>query len=325
MDTQRTEQLKTWLNQQLPSAVGDLVPLSGDASFRKYYRINPNGKSLIAVDSDPQYEKNHAFVSIANMLAEQNICVPEIKAVDFFKGFMLLSDLGEQTFLPLLNKDTVDELYGKAMDTLLDIQSCDVENIPEIPHFSEDMLSEEFGYFTHWYLDKNKKIELTDSDAKLLEKVSGILTENVQEQPQVFVHRDYHSRNLLQVGRSVGVLDFQDAVIGPVTYDIVSLLRDLYIAWPAEQVYQWAFQYKNIMTIAGIIPEASDEKFKRWFDLMGVQRQIKNLGVFSRLAFRDNKPNYLNDIPTIMKYLDEVLVLYPEFKEFKTKLNIWSE
>lgn len=325
MDTNRTEQLKTWLDEQVPLEINELMPLSGDASFRKYYRLKTNSKNLIAVDSDPEYENNHAFVSIANLLALQNVCVPEVKAVNYFKGFMLLSDLGEQTFLPLLNDKTVDELYGQAMDTLLDIQSCEIDDGLDLPHFTEDLFVREFTFFTEWYLTKHKKIKLTDNDNKMLEALSKTLSENAFEQPQVFVHKDYHSRNLLRYGPAVGVLDFQDAVLGPATYDLVSLLRDLYISWPTEKVYQWAFDYKKIMTIAGIIPEVDDKVFKRWFDWMGVQRQVKNLGVFSRLAIRDNKPSFLNDIPTILKYLDDVLVQYPEFKAFKAKLDVWRE
>lgn len=325
MNTERTQLLKDWLSHQLKTPVAELTPVSGDASFRKYFRLSLNGKNLIAVDSDPTHENNQAFVKVANLLARQNICVPEVKAVNFAQGFLLLSDLGVKTLLPLLNEDTADVLYEKAMDNLLELQSCDVDENVDIPSYSEELLQRELNLFTEWYLNKKMGIKLSDADESLLNSIFDLLIQEAQSQPQVLVHRDYHSRNLLSVGHSLGVIDFQDAVIGPVTYDLVSLLRDCYIDWPSEKVYEWASNYQNIITIAGIIPKVEAEQFARWFDWMGLQRHLKVIGIFSRLAIRDNKPMYLNDFPRIMKYLDEVLSKYPEFEEFHQRLNAWRE
>ncbi len=325
MNNERTHLLKTWLSQQLKTPVQELHSVSGDASFRKYFRLSMNGKNLIAVDSDPARENNQAFVKIANLLARQNICVPEVKAVNFSQGFLLLSDLGVKTLLPLLNENTADELYEKAMDSLLELQSCEIDEHSDIPHYSKDLLQNELDLFTDWYLQKKLDISLSASDESVLKNVFNLLIEEAQSQPQVLVHRDYHSRNLLAVGHSLGVIDFQDAVVGPVTYDLVSLLRDCYIAWPSEKVYEWVGNYQKVITIAGIIPKIDSQQFERWFDWMGLQRHLKVIGIFSRLAIRDNKPAYLNDFPRIMKYLDEVLSKYPEFQDFNQRLIAWRE
>lgn len=325
MNTERTQLLKTWLSQQLKTPIDELHPVSGDASFRKYFRLNIDGKKLIAVDSDPARENNQAFVKVANLLARQNICVPEVKAVNFSQGFLLLSDLGVKTLLPMLNENTADELYEKAMDNLLELQSCEIDDSVDVPHYSTDILQKELNLFQEWYLQKKQGISLSASDEALLKNIFTLLIEEAQSQPQVLVHRDYHSRNLLSLGHTLGVIDFQDAVIGPVTYDLVSLLRDCYIAWPTEKVYEWASNYQNIITIAGIIPKIDSEQFQRWFDWMGLQRHLRIMGTFSRLAIRDNKPNYINDFPRIMNYVHEVLKKYSEFDEFSYKFNQWNE
>lgn len=316
---QRLEQLKVWLND---SGIDfqDIAPASADASFRRYFRITDEGKTFIVMDAPPEKEDCQPFIHIAQLLLDRDLNVPKILQQDLEQGFLLLSDLGSTVFLSELNDDTADEMYTAAMDSLLSLQK---NKNPDLPRYDEALLRTEMALFPDWYLEKHLKISVSDEQKNILEQTFASLVKNALEQPQVCVHRDYHSRNLMVNNddpQQPGVIDFQDAVIGAVTYDLVSLLKDCYIKWPREKVEAWVKYFHSQAELQGIISAVSFDKFLRWFDLMGLQRHIKVAGIFSRLYHRDGKEGYLNDIPLTMDYIFEVLERYPEFKPFKDLL-----
>lgn len=314
----RLDQLHEWSIKELKTSAIQLKPLAGDASFRRYFRLHLTERTLIAMDAPPQQENMHPFVAIAQAFAKLDINVPHILACNLEHGFMLLDDLGDHLYLNLLNSQNVDMLYEKAFDALLRIQTCQ-QNIPEwtLPHFDQRHIQRELDLFPEWFLTKHLKLTIDSELQKILDKTCSTLINSALEQPQVCVHRDYHSRNLLLVEDThVGVLDFQDAVWGPITYDLVSLLRDCYIDWPREKVEQWALQFHN-----HALKKNSPQLFLKWFDLMGIQRHLKVLGIFARLCYRDNKPNYLNDIPRILNYVLTVSENYPELAPLRNFLK----
>lgn len=316
---QRGHVLQSWATQTLNNPSIEFTPLAGDASFRRYFRVKAANQTLIAMDAPPDKENIQPFIAIANAFANQGVQVPEIVASDLQQGFMLLSDFGDHLYLNLLNADNANMLYEKALNALSRIQTCE-QKIPHwpLPYFDEAFIRMELERFPQWFLIKHLNIEITQPVEQLLEDTFKVLIQNALEQPQLCVHRDYHSRNLMALDNGkVGVLDFQDAIWGPITYDLVSLLRDCYIAWPHEQVEKWVLFYYQ----QNNLHKYSEEQFIRWFDLMGIQRHLKVLGVFARLCYRDNKPNYLNDFPRIMNYLLEVCDKYSELKLFKEFLQ----
>lgn len=316
----RLEQLKNWL-KSLGIEYDDIQPASADASFRRYFRISDNGKTYIVMDAPPEKEDCQPFIEIAEMLLEFGLNVPKILQQDINQGFLLLSDLGKTVFLSELNNNNVDRMYSSAMDALLLLQ----QNTPVyLPAYDEKLLRNELNLFPDWYLEKQLNITVTESQKAVLEKVFDVLIQNALSQPQVCVHRDYHSRNLMvnsELADKPGVIDFQDAVIGAVTYDLVSLLKDCYISWPREKVELWVESFRLKAESLGIIKDISAQQFLRWFDLMGLQRHLKVAGIFSRLKHRDGKTGYLKDIPRTMGYVFEVLELYPEFIDFKKLLR----
>lgn len=316
----RLEQLKKWL-QSSDIGYDDIQPASADASFRRYFRIYDNNKTYIVMDAPPEKEDCRPFIDIAEMLLRFGLHVPKILQQDIKQGFLLLSDLGDTVFLSELNNDNVDQMYSSAMDALLLLQ----QNTPvNLPNYDEKLLRTELNLFPDWYLTKQLKITITESQKAVLEAVFDILIQNALSQPQVYVHRDYHSRNLMvnkdQAGKP-GVIDFQDAVIGAVTYDLVSLLKDCYISWSREKVVLWVASFRVKAESLGIIENVEAKQFLRWFDLMGLQRHLKVAGIFSRLKHRDGKTGYLKDIPRTMDYVFEVLELYPELDDFKKLLR----
>lgn len=321
MSELRIANLQNWITQTL-NTHNELIPLAGDASFRRYFRVLLHDKKFVVMDAPPDKENIHPFVAIAMAWQQYNIRVPEVLAHDLQQGFILLSDLGDDLYLNLLNATNVDSLYSKAVDALLQIQQCsqNISNWP-LPHFDGVTLQRELNLFLDWFLIKHLNLSITPDITALFTQTSALLIQSALEQPQVCVHRDYHSRNLLLLKNgNVGVLDFQDAVWGPITYDLVSLLRDCYIAWPQAKIDAWVFDFYQKINLENY----SFEQFMRWFDLMGIQRHLKVLGIFSRLCYRDNKPNYLNDLPRIMKYLLDVCEKYPELKMFNTFLKSLS-
>ncbi len=316
----RLEQLKVWLNDK-KITYQDIAPASADASFRRYFRITDADKTFIVMDAPPEKEDCKPFIDIAKLLFDFGLNVPQILQQDLEQGFLLLSDLGNTVFLSELNNNTVDEMYGSAMKSLLLMQK---NKKPNLPTYDETLLRNELNLFPDWYLEKQLKITVSAEQKEVLEQTFEILIKNALEQPQVCVHRDYHSRNLMvneKNSDAPGIIDFQDAVIGAVTYDLVSLLKDCYIDWPREKIEAWVKYFHTEAESLGIINEVSFDKFLRWFDLMGLQRHLKVAGIFSRLKYRDGKTGYLKDIPRTMDYVFDVLERYPEFKPLQTLLS----
>ena len=317
---QRLEQLKVWLNDS-GITYQDITAASADASFRRYFRISNEDGTYIVMDAPPEKEDCKPFIHIANILFDFGLNVPQVFQQDLEQGFLLLSDLGNTVFLSELNNNTVDEMYTAAMKSLLLMQNN--EN-PDLPLYDATLLQNELNLFPDWYLTKQLNITLTVQQKEILEQTFDVLIKNALAQPQVCVHRDYHSRNLMVNQKNTGlpgVIDFQDAVIGAVTYDLVSLLKDCYINWPREKVEGWVKYFHAEAESLGIINSVSFETFLRWFDLMGMQRHLKVAGIFSRLKHRDGKTGYLKDIPRTMDYVHDVLERYPEFKPLQNLLS----
>lgn len=303
----RLEQLHTWICKSLGINDYKLQLASADASFRRYFRLQYGLQSFIVMDAPPERESCEHFIDIANRLLATGVNVPEILEVDAGNGFILLSDLGSSLYLDGLNDENADALYDDALAALLTIQQR--ADTTGMPVYSENLLQAEMDLFTDWLLGRHLQLQLNGSRLAELKKLFEFLKETALTQPRVFVHRDYHSRNLMICEEhNPGILDFQDAVIGPVTYDLVSLLKDCYIKWPREKVNTWAldFYYQLEQT------EIDETGFLRWFDLMGIQRHLKASGIFARLYHRDNKSGYLQDIPRTLSYIVDLETDYPE-------------
>ena len=313
--TNRTQQIKQWLTDELELPPFGLTSASEDASFRRYFRItiDNGGKSFIVMDAPPDKEPLEPFSTIAKQLFNIGLNVPEIIASNTPGGFLLLGDLGSTAYLDQLNTETVHRLYGDALGALVVLQSC---GPTDLPPYNRALLLNEMALFHDWFVGKHLEIELNDDEQQQLDSLFSMLAESALEQPQVSVHRDYHSRNLMVNAHNPGIIDFQDAVIGPVTYDLVSLLRDCYISWPEEQVSEWVMGYHDIALDHGILRHPDPNQFKKWFDWMGVQRHLKAIGIFARLNHRDGKPGYLNDIPRTLSYLIEVSGHYEQLQPF---------
>ena len=313
--TERLQQLNQWLSEIIGSEDYQLQPASGDASFRRYFRLTHNGESSIVMDAPPAQEDCSPFIDVAERLLAVNINVPTIIEKDLKQGFLLLSDLGDEQYLDHLTEESADELYQDAIQALFYMQQrADTNNLPP---YDENLLLQEMGLFRHWLLEKHIGLDLSEEMQTMLDEVFKLLLDEALAQPKVFVHRDYHSRNLM-INRSgfgsgnPGVLDFQDAVCGPFTYALVSLLKDCYIKWPEQQIRGWAHNFFE--QIAENYPEIDEGKFMRWFDLMGVQRHLKASGIFARLCHRDGKVSYLADIPRTLSYIVDLNGEYPELQ-----------
>jgi aminoglycoside/choline kinase family phosphotransferase len=315
---ERLEALKHWLEEELSFREYTLNPASADASFRRYFRVCHDGSSFIVMDAPPDKEDSRPFISVSKLFFDVGLNVPEVIDADLEKGFLLLSDLGSKSYLDELGNETVQRLYGDALGALATLQSC-VPVDAGLPVYDETLLMSEMELFREWLLGKHLGLDLSDAQQTMLDDVFSELANNALAQPQVCVHRDYHSRNLMVTGiNNPGILDFQDAVIGPLTYDLVSLLRDCYVKWPGEWVKDWAMGYQDLALQTGILQGQHDdpELFLRWFDLMGVQRHLKAAGIFARLNHRDGKPGYLEDIPRTLSYVTEVAGRYDELQRF---------
>jgi len=306
--------LTEWL-QSLGMSVDSVKPASADASFRRYFRVQVKSQTFIVMDAPPDKENTGLFVRIARRFREIGLNVPEVIHENSERGFLLLSDLGEQMYLGLLNPDTVEHLYGDAMSALLELQIGGRAEPDFLPPYDRKRLLDEMALFPDWLLVKHLSRELDQGQQQALEDCFERLASSALEQPKVWVHRDYHSRNLMKTeNNNPGILDFQDAVTGPITYDLVSLLKDCYIAWPREQVRKWARSYQRRLLDSGFSITKDEQEFARWFDLMGVQRHLKAAGIFARLYHRDRKPGYLDDIPRTVAYISSLRGEYPELK-----------
>lgn len=307
----RLAAIKVWVASILGSDNFTIAPASSDASFRRYFRVSTGQASWIVMDAPPEKEDTGPFIKIGQFLDLQQIHVPEIIAQEQQAGFLLLSDLGKQPYLDVLNSDTADALYGDAFISLIKLQSCDTDTIV-LPNYNRTLLQQELDLFPQWFLSKHFDITVPDH----LQTTFDLLIDNALSQPQVIVHRDYHSRNLMVVAdKNPGVIDFQDAVIGPISYDLVSLLRDCYIAWPQTKIDAWVQDYFKLAQQRGLLADCDLATFIRWFDLMGLQRHLKVLGIFCRLNYRDQKPNYMNDLPQTLAYVMQVCDRYDNLRD----------
>ena len=322
--TPRYNQLCQWLIQATNISQPELEMVAGDASFRRYYRLHWNngrthGKdtSYIVMDAPPPEEDCAPFVRIARHWFHQGVHVPEIIAQDLEQGFLLLQDFGDNQVLPNIydNHPVADRLYKDAIEELIRIQqTTDLE----LPAYDHELLTREMELFKEWFCLKWLELDLSAEEISLLDHTFDYLSHNALQQTQVPVHRDYHSRNLMLTDEEkIGIIDFQDAVLGPISYDLVSLLKDCYLHWPASAVNQWRNHYLQEAKNAGLLAtDYSKDKFRQEFDLMGAQRHIKVLGIFSRLWLRDGKPGYLNDIPRTLQHLLEATGEYQNLNRF---------
>jgi N-acetylmuramate 1-kinase len=307
----RTEQLRRWLEATLATADYALERASDDASFRRYFRIRRGGHpSLIAMDAPPEKEDCRPFLNVVRLFTDAGVHVPAVYAQDLQQGFLLLSDLGTTTYLAALDAGNAGRLYGDALAALLRIQLASRPGL--LAEYDRTLLERELRLFPDWYVARQLEYALTSPQKEALEISFAVLLENNLAQPRVFVHRDYHSRNLMVCDPCPGILDFQDAVFGPITYDLASLLRDAYIAWEEERVIDWSVRYWEMARRSGLPVAADFADFYRDFEWMGAQRQLKVLGIFARLCYRDGKDGYLKDQPLVMRYLRRTCQRYGE-------------
>jgi N-acetylmuramate 1-kinase len=308
----RKQQLEAWL-QTILNQTFTLTTASADASFRRYFRVHLADKTLIAMDAPPPQEDCTPFVKVAKLLLDAGLNVPEVIAQDLTNGFLLLSDLGDDTYLQHLNNDTAQMLYGDATSALIKMQLASQPNV--LPPYDNALLTREMQLFPDWYIAQHLKFKLSAEQQAVLSNTFALLNKNILAQGQVTVHRDYHSRNLMVTHEnSPGILDFQDAVYGAITYDLVSLLKDAYIEWDEEQIIDWLVRYWEPARKAGLPVPNDFSEFYRDFEWMGAQRHIKVLGIFARLYHRDGKDGYLKDMPLVLHYLRKVCGRYVELR-----------
>jgi aminoglycoside/choline kinase family phosphotransferase len=304
----RRQALAAWAAATLGTNTFEMTPASADASFRRYFRIALTApvaltpaRTLIAMDAPPAKEDSRPFVRIAALLVQAGVHAPQVLASDLGQGFLLLSDLGDRTYLAALDAASAPQLYSDAIDALILWQRASREGV--LPAYDRALLSRELDLFPDWYVSRHKGITLSAAQKATLDAAFALILDNNLAQPRVYVHRDYHSRNLMVTAPNPGVLDFQDAVYGPITYDLCSLLRDAYIVWDEPQQIDWAVRYWERARKAGLPVDEDFGTFWRDFEWMGVQRQLKVLGIFARLCHRDGKTGYLADMPRVMAYL----------------------
>jgi len=314
----RLDALTRWVVEDLGFAGSRIEPASADASFRRYFRVTRGADTCIVMDAPPDKEDVAPFVRVARVLAGLQLNVPILLARNEREGFLLLSDLGSRQYLDELaaGRD-VDRLYADALGALVTLQTHGGTAARDLAPYDETLLRREMELLPEWFLGRHLGMTVGAAERGILERLFAVLVRSAEAQPAVFVHRDYHSRNLLiTADHNPGILDFQDAVAGPVTYDAVSLLKDCYIVWPAERVRAWLLEYRAALLRAGFPLPGDTADFVRWFDLMGLQRHIKVLGIFARLYYRDGKPGYLKDLPRVLDYTRAAAAAYPETAEF---------
>ena len=315
---EREQALTLWVERELDCTPASilLTPIASDAGFRRYFRFSSPSQWL-AVDAPPQMEDTQQFVRLARYLSNHRVNTPTILAADENIGFLLVEDFGDELLHSQLTPTTADKLYQQTFNALLGLQACPDEPAL-IPRYDRALLSSELHIFSEWFVGNLLGYSLNPAEITLLDALFVSLENNALEQPQTLVHRDFHSRNLLvRHDTTLGVIDFQGALWGCCTYDLVSLLRDCYIRWPAQQVTAWALDYRQAAINGGLLDATvSEQTYLRWFDGVGLQRHIKVLGIFARLNLRDHKPHYLKDLPLVIRYILEVAQRYPEFEPF---------
>jgi aminoglycoside/choline kinase family phosphotransferase len=311
--------LLEWSKKILQDKDCSITSASSDASFRSYWRIFSNAKTYIVMDAPPEHENCLPFIDLSEKLIECKVNVPRVLEKDLTLGFLLLTDLGSIQYLDKLNNINFKTLYQDALNALHTIQQD--ASVEDLKFYDKTLLKQEMKLFDTWFIEKHLGIETSEVQKKIISNIQELLINNALEQPQTFVHRDYHSRNLMITkDNNPGILDFQDAVVGPVTYDLVSLLRDCYISWEESDVNELSDKFRIEFNRLNK-REIKNPQWQKWFDLMGMQRHLKAVGIFCRLNYRDNKPNYLKDINLTFNYIKSVCLKYPEFKDFSLFLQ----
>jgi aminoglycoside/choline kinase family phosphotransferase len=328
VDDLRLELLGHWLEQQLPPLfaregwgvvpAASLTAASSDASFRRYFRWEGAGRSLIVMDAPPPQEDCRPFVKVAELLASAGVHVPQILAADLERGFLLLPDLGRQTYLEVINPGNADALFADAVQALLKFQQLPLSD--GLPLYDAALLQRELQLFPDWYVQQHLKLTLSGEQLAAWQRICTLLVDSALAQPQVLVHRDFMPRNLMDSAPNPGVLDFQDAVYGPVTYDVTCLFKDAFLSWPEAQVHDWLEDYWRQALDARVPVQPQLEDFLCASDLMGVQRHLKVIGIFARICYRDGKPKYLGDVPRFFAYIDAVLARRPQLAELRELL-----
>lgn len=309
----RLQLLSHWLESELGLSWQTLSLASSDASFRRYFRVQQQERSLIVMDAPPERENVAAFIKVAAIMRSVGVNVPEIYEINLDQGLLLLEDFGGQNYLDILTPANAEALYQDATRQLLKLQRDLSLAELDLPVYDQAFVERELGIFYEWFVEAYLGI---DMPASLIKQLNLLLTENVLSQPQVCMHRDFHSRNLMVSAQdNPGVIDFQDAVIGPISYDLVSLYRDCYIQWPEAKIESWRQAYWEQLVANGF-PRLSASDFARYFDLTGFQRHLKAIGIFARLHLRDAKSGYLGDIPRTLSYVSSIAASYPELKAF---------
>ncbi|WP_339539497.1 aminoglycoside phosphotransferase family protein [Pseudomonas sp. RA_15y_Pfl2_54] len=321
----RLQHLKLWLDEQLANLFADqgwgavppatLTAASSDASFRRYFRWEGAGRSFVVMDAPPPQENCKPFVDIAFLLAKSGINVPKIYAEDLERGFLLLNDLGNKTYLDVIDTENADALFNDALQALLAFQQLPM--VAPLPSYDVALLRRELELFPEWYVKRELGVEFDATQQQQWQRVSDLLINSALAQPKVLVHRDYMPRNLMLSEPNPGVLDFQDAVYGPVTYDVTCLFKDAFLSWPEERVRGWLERYWQQASALNIPVQPDLDDFLRASDLMGVQRHLKVIGIFARICHRDGKPRYLADVPRFFSYIEAVIARRPELAELQ--------
>ena len=311
-----------WLSRDLGMKPERIEPASADASFRRYFRAFNNGATYIVMDAPPGKEDVRPYLKVTRLLETLGAHVPHVHQADTDRGLLLLEDLGGTHYLSRFNAgEDPERLYGDALRVLADVQVRGRSAAAELPPYDREPLARELALMPEWFLGRHLAVGLSDVESRMIARTFEFLVVEALAQPTVFVHRDFHSRNLMVVAdRNPGIIDFQDALRGPVGYDLASLLKDCYISWPRERVVRWVSGYRALLRSKGDagawLSGADDTEFLRWFDLIGVQRHVKVLGIFARLWYRDGKPGYLRDLPLTLEYVRDTCTRYPELGEF---------
>ena len=306
--------LQGWLARDLGLRPERIEPASSDASFRRYFRVVCDDRTVIVMDAPPPNEDVRPYLRVTALLEPLGVHVPHVYEADVARGFVLLEDLGSTHYLAKLGAGgDPGRLYADALRALAQIQLRGAAAAAQLTPYDRTALASELAEMPQWFLERHLALELTGAEREMIAAAFEFLIAEALAQPEVFVHRDYHSRNLMVVGeRNPGVIDFQDALRGPIGYDLVSLLKDCYISWPRQRVLEWVSGYRSLLQSGGATVGDSPAQFLRWFDLIGAQRHIKVLGRFARLWYRDGKPGYLRDLPLTLEYVRETCRLYPE-------------
>ncbi|NOQ15070.1 MAG: phosphotransferase [Methyloprofundus sp.] len=312
----RAKAILNWLTNDLNLDIIQFVAASSDASFRRYFRVQYAQRYYIVMDAPPDKEETAPFIKIAQLFAQAQVNVPDIIQQNTEQGFLLLEDFGAQCLLDCLNNSTAEPLYKDALDSLITLQKNVNIKTCDLPYYNAELLQTELHLFTDWFIARQCELNLSSAQQGVIKNCNELLINSALQQAQVCVHRDYHSRNLMHLTtNNPGIIDFQDAVIGPVTYDAVSLLRDCYISWPETQIECYLKVYYQQLRDTRLI-DCDFSQFQRDFDLMGIQRHLKAIGIFSRLNIRDGKSIYLGDIPRTLDYVINISQRYPELQDF---------